>query len=70
MDRITYIQKLEHILANRVRGYRIIYQYFKVSKQWKIVSKRCNLCNRGFNKDMEGKFATHKCKKNYKETYV
>ena len=62
--------KLEHITNNRIRSLLVIYQYIKPTKTWKVVSKRCNLCNRGFNKDMEGKFLTHKCKKkNYQKVY-
>jgi len=70
MDRQTYEQKLEHIFKTRERSLNTIYQWLPVSKKWKIVNRRCNTCNRGFNQNTNDKFTAHICKPSYNYNYV
>ncbi len=64
MDQSYYKTKIEEILLNHKPSIAIIYQYMHKGKVWKIVSKRCNVCDTGFNKNNNNKFDTHICKKN------
>jgi len=62
MDRKTYQDKLVDVLANRTPKLNYIYQRIKANNTWKIVNKRCSVCDVGFNQNHNGKFHTHICK--------
>lgn len=70
MDNDTYQKELERICNHKLRSLNLVYQYMRSTKSWKIVSKRCNICNQGFNLNNKGKFESHICKTTYQYKYV
>ena len=59
MDNKLFLEKILVAMADR-RSIKNILEYDKIINEWKIVGKKCYVCNKRFSKNLS-KFKNHKC---------